>query len=331
MGDSQTTVSVGEWSSLNGIHASEEADFMAEFPGSYFLSNVEAATMSFTWSYLEPTTTVAPADDTGDFYSSNFCYFQSPSHVDCGFCDINHEITTNVNGLSSVNVLGDESSLHEEGPELKGGFDVPEQERDDGGDKYGDKTVGKGRKRTHSMGNSTKTKRNVKSKKKQNVGLPSSPDEIDVNGGVNYHDSGVRYQEDDSAASKDQHAGSTSSSKDPTTDVPIKGKARARAGRGSSTDPQSLYARKRRERINERLRVLQSLVPNGTKVDISTMLEEAVHYVKFLQLQIKLLSSDDLWIYAPIAYNGMDIGLDATALLRARNSESRPGPSGSVV
>ncbi|KAK6160617.1 hypothetical protein DH2020_003998 [Rehmannia glutinosa] len=66
---------------------------------------------------------------------------------------------------------------------------------------------------------------------------------------------------------------------------------------------------KRREKINERLRILQNLVPNGTKVDISTMLEEAVHYVKFLQLQIKLLSSDDLWMYAPIAYNGMDIGM----------------------
>ncbi|RZR84421.1 hypothetical protein BHM03_00011255, partial [Ensete ventricosum] len=69
-------------------------------------------------------------------------------------------------------------------------------------------------------------------------------------------------------------------------------------------------AQKRRERINERLKVLQNLVPNGTKVDISTMLEEAVQYVKFLQLQIKLLSSDELWMYAPIAYNGMNIGLD---------------------
>lgn len=81
-------------------------------------------------------------------------------------------------------------------------------------------------------------------------------------------------------------------------------------GRQSTTDPQSLYARKRRERINERLKVLQNLVPNGTKVDISTMLEEAVQYVKFLQLQIKLLSSDDMWMYAPIAYNGMNIGVD---------------------
>ncbi|XP_010556447.1 PREDICTED: transcription factor bHLH139-like [Tarenaya hassleriana] len=84
---------------------------------------------------------------------------------------------------------------------------------------------------------------------------------------------------------------------------------KARAARGGATDPQSLYARKRRERINERLRILQNLVPNGTKVDISTMLEEAVHYVKFLQLQIKLLSSNDMWMYAPLAYNGFDMGL----------------------
>jgi hypothetical protein len=73
---------------------------------------------------------------------------------------------------------------------------------------------------------------------------------------------------------------------------------------------------KRREKINERLKTLQNLVPNGTKVDISTMLEEAVHYVKFLQLQIKLLSSDDLWMYAPLAYNGLDMGFHHNLLSR---------------
>ncbi|XP_010447183.1 PREDICTED: transcription factor bHLH85-like [Camelina sativa] len=102
---------------------------------------------------------------------------------------------------------------------------------------------------------------------------------------------------------------SSSKEEDPSKALNLNGKTRA--SRGAATDPQSLYARKRRERINERLRILQNLVPNGTKVDISTMLEEAVHYVKFLQLQIKLLSSDDLWMYAPIAFNGMDIGLSS--------------------
>ncbi|XP_074282438.1 uncharacterized protein LOC141606956 [Silene latifolia] len=86
-------------------------------------------------------------------------------------------------------------------------------------------------------------------------------------------------------------------------------KGKKRASRGEATDPQSLYARRRRRRINERLRILQGLVPNGTKVDISTMLEEAFNYVKFLQLQIRLLSSDDLWMYAPMAYSGFDVSV----------------------
>ncbi|EOA15230.1 hypothetical protein CARUB_v10028625mg [Capsella rubella] len=94
----------------------------------------------------------------------------------------------------------------------------------------------------------------------------------------------------------------------------LKGKAKSK--KGIASDPQSLYARKRRERINDRLKTLQSLVPNGTKVDISTMLEDAVHYVKFLQLQIKLLSSDDLWMYAPLAHNGLNMGLHHNLLSR---------------
>ncbi|CAM0944582.1 unnamed protein product [Alopecurus aequalis] len=41
----------------------------------------------------------------------------------------------------------------------------------------------------------------------------------------------------------------------------------------------------------------QSLVakPNGTKVDMVTMLEKAISYVKFLQLQVKVLATDEFW------------------------------------
>ncbi|CAN6280229.1 unnamed protein product [Urochloa humidicola] len=60
-------------------------------------------------------------------------------------------------------------------------------------------------------------------------------------------------------------------------------------------DPQSLAAKSRRERISERLRTLQELVPNGTKVDLVTMLEKAISYVKFLQLQVKVLATDEFW------------------------------------
>ncbi|KAL2318465.1 hypothetical protein Fmac_032341 [Flemingia macrophylla] len=152
----------------------------------------------------------------------------------------------------------------------------------------------------------------------------SNDDAEETNAGSDGQSSSSNMSEDDNA-SKENSGGATSGSKS------LNSNGKTRASRGSATDPQSLYARKRRERINERLRILQNLVPNGTKVsnnvgvilvsnfevDISTMLEEAVNYVKFLQLQIKLLSSDDLWMYAPLAYNGLDIGLN----LNLKNSE----------
>ncbi|KAI3972737.1 hypothetical protein MKX01_019395 [Papaver californicum] len=151
--------------------------------------------------------------------------------------------------------------------------------------------IGNRKKRSRVPRDNQKNKRNVKSKKSKKQS-PSSNDE----------------EERQSSSSCSSEEDSNGSQEEPKESSVLNMNGKARASRGSATDPQSLYARKRRERINERLRVLQNLVPNGTKVDISTMLEEAVDYVKFLQLQIKLLSSDDLWMYAPIAYNGMNIG-----------------------
>ncbi|KAL3505063.1 hypothetical protein ACH5RR_034904 [Cinchona calisaya] len=174
-------------------------------------------------------------------------------------------------------------------------------------DKLNNDTVENPKKKSRVSRNAQKNKRDVQPKAKKNQKVAQiSTNEEEANAAQNRQSCCSYNSEDDSNASQESNGGETSDTKEPAA-LNLNGKTRA--SRGSATDPQSLYARKRRERINERLRILQNLIPNGTKVDISTMLEEAVHYVKFLQLQIKLLSSDDMWMYAPIVYNGLDIGM----------------------
>ncbi|KAK1385711.1 Transcription factor bHLH84 [Heracleum sosnowskyi] len=160
----------------------------------------------------------------------------------------------------------------------------------------------KSKKRSFNSVDVQKNKRNAKAKKNQKLSMTGCTNNKEQKAALEKQSSSDCSSENDSIALHELN-GITSNSYESKEAKTVNSSGQLRAVRGSATDPQSLYARKRRERINERLRTLQTLVPNGTKVDISTMLEDAVEYVKFLQLQIKLLSSDDKWMYAPIAWN----------------------------
>ncbi|KAL6594668.1 hypothetical protein ACP70R_048406 [Stipagrostis hirtigluma subsp. patula] len=81
----------------------------------------------------------------------------------------------------------------------------------------------------------------------------------------------------------------------PDEDIDDEGGATRRsAGRSTkrtrTAEVHNLSERRRRDRINEKMRALQELIPNCNKVDKASMLEEAIEYLKTLQLQVQMMS-----------------------------------------
>ncbi|CAM8922955.1 unnamed protein product [Rhodiola kirilowii] len=76
--------------------------------------------------------------------------------------------------------------------------------------------------------------------------------------------------------------------------VGIKNAATNRVGSGSkrsrAAEVHNLSERRRRDRINEKMRALQELIPHCNKVDKASMLDEAIEYLKTLQLQVQMMS-----------------------------------------
>ncbi|KAK1265856.1 Transcription factor UNE12 [Acorus gramineus] len=90
---------------------------------------------------------------------------------------------------------------------------------------------------------------------------------------------------------------------------PPMARPRVRARRGQATDPHSIAERLRRERIAERMKALQELVPSSNKTDRAAMLDEIVDYVKFLRLQVKVLSMSRIGGTAAVAPLVSDVPL----------------------
>ncbi|KAL5070292.1 hypothetical protein RYX36_021179 [Vicia faba] len=323
-----------EWSSLSGFYTAEEADFMGQL-----LDNCQVPDHHYGNFNLEVPSTLWPGHDSTIVSMHNSHHFPQNVNIDFssflqgsntisdtngGYNCLNDDQVANVGYISMMDgdfgacrvQRNDSAQLTENNTDEEfcqevicdKNFQAPmeceevlvSESLEEGVNINMEKTG----KRSRSSMKVQKNKKNIKPRKKSksisNTEEDESPD---------LQEQILSSEEDDfNASQKLNEDGSSIVNRDDSVLVKVKGKSRC--DRGSSTDLQGVYAKKRRERINERLKILQSLVPNGTKVDISTMLEEAVQYVKFLQVQIKLLSSDDHWMYAPIAYNGMNIGLN---------------------
>lgn len=72
---------------------------------------------------------------------------------------------------------------------------------------------------------------------------------------------------------------------------PPKDYIHVRARRGQATDSHSLAERARREKISERMKILQDLVPGCNKViGKALVLDEIINYIQSLQRQVEFLS-----------------------------------------
>ncbi|KAK9107859.1 hypothetical protein Syun_023870 [Stephania yunnanensis] len=75
------------------------------------------------------------------------------------------------------------------------------------------------------------------------------------------------------------------------TEPPKQDYIHVRARRGQATDSHSLAERARREKISERMKILQDLVPGCNKVIGKAMvLDEIINYIQSLQRQVEFLS-----------------------------------------
>lgn len=105
-------------------------------------------------------------------------------------------------------------------------------------------------------------------------------------------------------------------------------KPRVRARRGQATDPHSIAERLRREKISDRMKNLQELVPNSNKTDKASMLDEIIEYVKFLQLQVKVLSMSRLGATEAVVPLLTESQTESSGLLLSpRSGERQAGPA----
>ncbi|XP_028800742.1 transcription factor bHLH78 [Neltuma alba] len=145
--------------------------------------------------------------------------------------------------------------------------------------------------------NSRKRKASSRGKPKENppkaaeANEDSSAKRSKSNEGEGHENGQVKAEEETKGGNNnggDEKQNKSNNSKPPE---PPKDYIHVRARRGQATDSHSLAERVRREKISERMKLLQDLVPGCNKVTgKALMLDEIINYVQSLQRQVEFLS-----------------------------------------
>ncbi|KAM0025200.1 putative transcription factor bHLH family [Helianthus debilis subsp. tardiflorus] len=140
------------------------------------------------------------------------------------------------------------------------------------------------------QGNSSSVSASVSPKKRKGQSLQVVCDKEKKIKGCSEGDSRITH---DQSTSNSKEASNNTSSKDKSkvSEVQKPDYIHVRARRGQATDSHSLAERVRREKISERMKYLQDLVPGCNKITGKAgMLDEIINYVQSLQKQVEFLS-----------------------------------------
>ncbi|GAA0185964.1 hypothetical protein LIER_33252 [Lithospermum erythrorhizon] len=168
------------------------------------------------------------------------------------------------------------------------------------------------------------------SKKRKRTGQDSQIDEnngaAEVRDETTNNHTEFQHNEDQNTTSTATNPGGKNGNQDPqTSDQPKEDYIHVRARRGQATNSHSLAERVRREKISERMKFLQDLVPGCSKVTgKAVMLDEIINYVQSLQRQVEFLSMK-------LATVNPRLDINIESLFNKDMHQSRAGPSSSLA
>ncbi|MCL7023927.1 hypothetical protein MKW94_023192 [Papaver nudicaule] len=177
-----------------------------------------------------------------------------------------------------------------------------------------------------SAGREPSSSKGLGPRKKRRGGQVSEPDQGKSPAGEAANEDSDSKQKDDQNPSPSAKGNKHGKDKDnsQTSDAPKEDYIHVRARRGQATNSHSLAERVRREKISERMKFLQDLVPGCNKVTgKAVMLDEIINYVQSLQRQVEFLSMK-------LSAVNPRLDLNLESLLAKDILQSRVGPSSSM-